>query len=144
MIKQLLFILCLLTFSFAKDNQVFAQQTSCKGYYNKQLKLFVYSQVDKMPEYPGGIAKFYKFLSNYSLNGVDNDRLQSTVFPTFIIDASGHVKNVGIYDKTPENYTQLDRNVIKLLETCPNWEPAKCDNKNVAMNFRTRMTLCYQ
>jgi len=58
MIKLFLFILCLLTFSFLKDNQVFAQQASCKGYYNKQLKFFVYSEVDTMPEYPGGIAKF--------------------------------------------------------------------------------------
>jgi len=144
MIKLFLFILCLLTFSFLKDNQVFAQQASCKGYYNKQLKFFVYSEVDTMPEYPGGIAKFYKFMSNVSLNGVNNGRLQSIVLPTFIIDASGRVKNVGISNKLPKDYTQLDRNLIKLLETCPNWVPARCNNKNVAMSFQTRLTLCYQ
>lgn len=143
MIKHLGFILCLLSFSFLKDKQGFVQQTSCKGYYDKELHLFVYTEVDEMPEFPGGIAKFYKFIFNVPLKGTDKEPLQSTVFPTFVIDASGHVKNVGIYQKLPKDYTQLDRNMIKLLKACPNWEPAQCNNKKVAMSYRTRVTLCY-
>ncbi|WP_307525871.1 hypothetical protein [Pedobacter sp. W3I1] len=137
------FILCLLSFSSLKDNESLAQQTSCKGYYDKELHQFVYTEVEKMPEYPGGISKFYKFISNVSLNGTDNERLQSTVFPTFVIDASGHVKSVGIYQKVPKDYTQLDRNMIKLLKGCPNWEPAQCEDRKVAMSYRTRLTICF-
>lgn len=144
MIKYPVFILCLLSLSFLKGKQCFAQQTPCKGYYDKELSLFVYTEVDKMPEYPGGIAKFYKFIGSVPLKGVNNELLQSTIFPTFVIDASGHVKGIGIYQKLPKDYTQLDRNMIKLLKTCADWEPAECNNKKVAMSFRSRITLCYQ
>jgi len=143
MTKQLLSIFFLSCFSFFKNEQGFAQQNSCKGYYDKELALFVYTEVDQMPEYPGGITRFYKFISDVTLVGADQEQMQSTVFPTFVIDTSGHVKSIGIYQKLPKDYTRLDRNMIKLLKDCPQWEPAKCNNKKVAMRYRTRITLCY-
>lgn len=128
---------------FSLHQVVKAQETLCAKFFDGKLHTFVYTQVDEMPEFPGGIAKFYRFISDVPLSNKNNESLQSTIFPSFVIDTTGNIKNIGIKDKLPKDYTALDRNMITLLKKCPKWIPAKCNGKKVAMRYQSRVTLCY-
>lgn len=67
--------------------------------------------LDKMPEYPGGMAALHKFLAkNIKMYG-KGDVVHGKMFISFIVDTTGHVQNpciskscfeVGIYYKEEE------------------------------------------
>jgi hypothetical protein len=46
------------------------------------------------------------------------------------------VYSIKIINKLEEDYSSIEKDVIKVLEKMPKWKPAKCNNKNIAFLYK--------
>ena len=142
--KYLVFLLYVSGFLCTR-NDFKNQQNSCTGYYDKVIHSFVYTYVDKMPEYPGGIGKFYSFLAkNIVYDGYSAENYQTKVTIVFIIDTAGTIKNAGIDKKDRKDYSKLELRYLNLLTKTPRWKPGKCNGKNVNVRYMSTINLTPQ
>lgn len=94
------------------------------------------ASVDKMPGFPGGIEKFYKYL----INKIQYTRearaagLTGRLFVRFVIDEQGLVSDVKVLSRIGFG---LDEQVESVLRTSPKWEPGSV--RNIAV--KTEMVL---
>ncbi|MFN4235575.1 MAG: energy transducer TonB [Bacteroidia bacterium] len=120
--KKLIFLLLIL-FTFIAVN---AQDNSSKEE--------VYSKVDVMPEYPGGMDDLSYFFYTHLKYPEDakKDKIEGTVFISFIVDEVGRVKNVKVVKGV---YPSLDKEAIRVASQMPKWTPGKHNGKNVKVQF---------
>ncbi len=88
------------------------------------------SAVDKIPEFPGGLEKFYKYLSN-RLRYTDEARraeVKGKLFVRFVIDENGLVSDVTVMSKIGYG---LDEQVTSVLAESPKWSPGIFRNSAV-------------
>jgi protein TonB len=97
----------------------------------------IYTQPEKMPEYPGGESA----LSQYVENHLDypqqalNDNKEGTVRVSFIVDENGKVSNpMVVGNKVGDG---LDEEAIRVINSMPNWKPGMVKGKTV----KTRLDL---
>lgn len=94
----------------------------------------VYDEAEKMPEYPGGLREFNKFLGmnmKYPKAAVAAKK-EGTVIVGFVIEEDGTVANVKILKAVDP---ELDAEALKAVSASPKWIPATVNGKPVAMNF---------
>jgi protein TonB len=89
---------------------------------------------DTVPEYPGGISAFVKYISQ-NLKYPDVARLigiSGKLYVSFIIERDGRVTNV-----TPKNCigAGCEAEATRLLETSPAWKPGIQNNRPVRVLF---------
>lgn len=89
------------------------------------------SEVDNLPQYPGGIKKFYAFLKkNYVVpEAIIKDQTKaSAVYASFIIEKDGSLSDIKIlYDFGYGSGKEL----LRVLKLCPNWMPVIKDGNPV-------------
>lgn len=88
------------------------------------------ASVDKLPEFPGGINKFYAFLKKklrYTMEA-KNAKLNARLYVRFMIDEDGFVRNVTLENKIGYG---LDEQVAGVLEESPRWVPGLVKNSAV-------------
>ena len=86
--------------------------------------------VDKSPEFPGGMSKFYKFLLRH-IHYTDEARkagLIAKMYIQFIIDENGIVQEVELMNRIGFG---LDEEVQKALLNSPHWLPGLVKNEPV-------------
>ena len=89
--------------------------------------------VEQMPEYPGGLAEFYKyFQKNFKFKkcGFMNDSGKIDV--EFIINQDGKASDVKILRGICPN---IDEEVIRVIEEMPAWHPGKQRGQNVRVYY---------
>ena len=105
-------------------------QTKCNNEYDVKLKKMIYTTVDTMPEFPDGLIGFNKFILGH-LRYPNQGTFQGSVTCSFIIDNNGNLIAPEIYKKAADNYTALEKEILKVLSTSPKWRPGKCGDKKV-------------
>ena len=132
-------IVCVLGFL----NNVNAQQTKavdCQKLYDKSLDIYIYSTADKWAEFPdGGDQGFMKFFAqNFHMPA----QFQGTLKLAFVVTADGKIidkkivsrlTNDKFYYKKPSEYSRVDSAGVKVLDLMPDWKPATCNGKPVAV-----------
>lgn len=86
--------------------------------------------VDKVPEFPGGLEKFYKYLTN-RLRYTEEARraaVKGKLYVRFVIDEEGLVRNVTLMSKIGYG---LDEQVEGVLAQSPKWMPGLLRNSAV-------------
>lgn len=86
--------------------------------------------IDSIPHYPGGISCFMKWLDStmvYPPACVRN-RISGTVVMAFIVDPSGHTKDIRIIKGA---HRQLNNEALRTLHLMKPWKPAMKHGKNV-------------
>lgn len=97
----------------------------------------VYSQAEKMPEYPGGESALSKFVENnisYPQDAIDQNT-EGTVKVNFVVDEKGKVVNPMVEGKSLNK--GLDDEAIKVVKQMPAWKPGMVKGKPV----KTRLSL---
>lgn len=93
-------------------------------------KIYSMSQVDKMPEYPGGLDIFYKYLNSELSSPSPKDSIY--LLYRIQIDRNGIVKNTSVLS----GYSfEFDENVKKVIENSEKWSPRIKDNVQVPVFF---------
>lgn len=94
----------------------------------------VYTLVDIMPQFPGGVSAQMKFLAShikYPVKALENKE-SGRVVVKCIITEKGQIKDVRIIrGKSPS----LDAEAIRVIQSMPNWIPGKLKGKNVSVYY---------
>lgn len=108
--------------------------SSCVKQYDSRLKRDVYTQVDQLPEFPGGLKAFVQYtVKNVRVH--QDEATQGTFRIELVIDANGIVIDQKIIGKEPDAYNKNEIELIKIVKEMPKWTPAKCNNRKVMFRY---------
>lgn len=96
----------------------------------------IFTMVDQMPEFPGGEQERLKFIqqnTRYPAEEKEN-RIEGTVYVSFIIDKQGNIKNIKVKRGVPGG-AGLDKEALRVVSMMPKWKPGKQNGKEVLVQF---------
>jgi len=85
-------------------------------------KVYDFVSIEKQPEFPGGIAKFYKYLGSsikYPKIAQENN-VQGKVFLSFVVEKDGSLTDVQI---TRGLGSGTDEEAMRVIKESPKWNP---------------------
>lgn len=85
-------------------------------------KIYEFTALEKQPEFPGGIDKFYKYLSNsinYPSMAAENG-VQGKVYLQFVVEKDGKLTDIQVV-KGPGSGTNEE--AVRVLKASPKWHP---------------------
>ena len=94
----------------------------------------VYSEVEVMPQYPGGQEALFKFISEnvtYPQNAHKNN-IEGKVFVQFIVDKKGAVTNAKVVRGVDPD---LDKEALRVINLMEKWTPGKNKGKTVKVKY---------
>ncbi|MCE3226263.1 MAG: hypothetical protein K0S32_814 [Bacteroidetes bacterium] len=98
----------------------------------------VYTIVEEMPEFPGGNAELYKFISSNIILPVscheDKHFLSCKVFVKFVVTAEGEAVNAIVVKGCPGN-PDCDKEAKRVIGIMPKWKPGKMNGKAVSVYY---------
>ena len=103
----------------------------------------VYSFVEQMPVFPGGIDSLNEFIFK-NLNtdcDADEDCLSGNVFVKFIVNENGSVSNAQIIKPISP---QFDQEVLRVISLMPNWTPGKQSGNKVKVWYTLKVNIDYK
>lgn len=94
----------------------------------------VFSEVDQLPEYPGGLEKLKQFVAeNVSYpEEAKKEGIQGKVFVSFTINKKGEVVDAEIAEGVD---SFLDKEALRVVEAMPVWTPGKKDGHLVSVRL---------
>jgi protein TonB len=98
-----------------------------------------YDVVEKMPQFPGGQAELFKFISENMKYPVDaqKKKIQGRVILSFVVNEDGSISDVHVVRKV---YPSLDAEAIRVVKMMPKWQPGYQDGKAVKVRYVIPMT----
>lgn len=103
------------------------------NYLDIEGKATVKENIESPPRFPGGIEKFYAFLSRnirYPLNAVD---VQGRVYVSFIVSETGKLEDIKIDRKLNPDF---DREALRVMKLSPDWLPGVLFGKKVKVLYK--------
>ena len=90
--------------------------------------------VEKMPEYPGGIEAFMKFLSENVRypEAASKAGIQGRVLVNFIVEKDGSISNIHVIQKVND---YLDAEAVRVVGAMPKWTPGMQSGKAVRVKY---------
>ncbi|TWF41700.1 hypothetical protein FHW36_103504 [Chitinophaga polysaccharea] len=107
---------------------------TCPHQFDTLAGMNVFTQIDHMPEFPGGESALMRFLVRNFRNS-EQDQFQATFFCRFVIDRTGKVIAVGILNKSPSEWSPAERALVNAVNKMPKWKPGSCAGKLVPLLF---------
>ena len=94
----------------------------------------VFDIVEQMPEYPGGQAALFEFISKnvkYPEDAVKK-KVEGKVFVTFVVDTDGKITDVSLLRKV---FPSLDAEAMRVISAMPNWIPGRQKGQAVRVKY---------
>lgn len=94
----------------------------------------VFSNPEVMPEFPGGVAALYRYLSKnlvYPYKAKENN-IQGTVFLAFVVEKDGSISNLEILRGIGGG---CDEEALRVVQSMPRWIPGKMGIHAVRVSF---------
>ena len=91
--------------------------------------------VEKMPEFPGGQAALFKFLSEnvkYPKEAVKKG-IQGRVICQFVVEKDGSISNVEVVRSGGHHL--LDQEAVRVISIMPKWKPGTLRGKPVRVKY---------
>lgn len=93
----------------------------------------IFTIVEQMPEFPGGMEALYQFLaSNIKYPGGPDDCVNGKVIVSFVIEKDGTVSDAKVVRKL---HPAFDEEALRVVKLMPKWEPGRQDGKPVRVQF---------
>jgi TonB family protein len=99
----------------------------------------VYDVVEQMPEFSGGHAALFEFLSkniHYPEEARKNS-IQGRVIATFVVEKDGNISNARVVKSVDPS---LDAEALRVINSMPNWNPGKQNGKAVRVKYTVPVT----
>ncbi len=95
--------------------------------------------VEKMPEYPGGIEAFMKFLTEniHYPEAASKAGIQGRVLVNFIVEKDGRISNIHVIQKVND---YLDAEAVRVVGAMPKWTPGMQEGKAVRVKYTVPIT----
>ena len=97
----------------------------------------IYTVVSKMPEFPGGQASAFEYLTDnlsYPPSAYQSD-LEGTVHVSFIVNESGYLDNIQVKKSLTKGLISCDNEALRLVRQMPKWTPGYEDGKTVKVLY---------
>ena len=94
----------------------------------------VFTVVEEMPRFPGGMEECQKFLAknlNYPVE-LQKAKVEGRVIAQFVVGKDGSISNVSIVRGV---HPELDAEALRVINMMPKWIPGKQRGQNVAVKF---------
>ena len=123
---------------FVFSTKATAQKTLNKADV-KEKDLYVLADVEKLPEFPGGLTEFYKFIGkNFKMSAEANKiKVKGKAYMQFIIEKDGSLSDIKTI-KDP-GYGLGDE-AIRVLKLSPKWTAATQEGKAVRVMYSLPIT----
>jgi protein TonB len=92
----------------------------------------IYTTVEQMPEFPGGIEEMYKFLGDnlkYPQSAIENG-ITGRVYVQFVVDKNGRISSIKVIRPLGGG---CDEEAIRVVKKMPSWAPGKQNGKSVSV-----------
>jgi protein TonB len=95
----------------------------------------VFSDVEDMPQFPGGEDSLQAFIrrNTHFPEELKLNNFKGTAFMNFIISKKGEVKNVKILQGCGS--AKLDKEALRLFSIMPEWKPGKDNGQAVTVSL---------
>ncbi|PBQ32363.1 hypothetical protein CNR22_11470 [Sphingobacteriaceae bacterium] len=135
----LIFFMGLRGFS-QKDSTLYLDSNSLSGLFDNQV---VYSVVDSLPQYPGGLAAFVRYFhKDISYPSATSDVISSSIKISFIVDTLGAIQNVFVSKNSMG--PDFEKQIKDVLKRSTNWKPAISNNKKVCSRLTFPIRIHYR
>jgi len=118
-----IFLFLFVKVSFAQDNVL------------QEQKKDIYTVVEYMPEYPGGMTEMMKFIQTnikYPQYCLERN-IGGKSFLKFVVTPEGKIENVIILKSA--GFEVMDNEALRVVRLMPNWKPGSQNGTNVPVYF---------
>lgn len=125
-------------FDNEKDSSVYEYLSNQPVRYIRKSvlqKAEIFTVVEYMPEYPGGVNEMFKFIQStvhYPINAQEKS-LGGKVFLKFVVDSTGKIAEVNVIKST--GVEELDQEAVRVVRAMPKWKPGSQNGRNVNVFF---------
>ena len=113
------------------DKKVIVTTSETEAVTNNPSEDGIYDAVEKKPDFPGGLQKFYDFIgSNFKMPNVDG--LKGKVYIKFIVEVDGSLSNFEVMQDIGHG---TGEEAIRVLKLSPKWIPGEQDGKKVRVQY---------
>ena len=89
--------------------------------------------IEKRPEFPGGMEKFYIFFNkNFKFPENEDEDIKGKVFVSFVVEKEGSLSDLKVLRDIGYG---TGKEVIRVLKMCPKWNPGMQNGKKVRVLF---------
>ncbi len=94
----------------------------------------VYIAVEKMPEFPGGQAAMFKYLSDKFRipSAAQRAGAEGTVVLSFVVGPTGEISNIEVLKKLGFG---LDEEAVRVIQSMPKWNPGEQNGRKVSVKY---------
>ena len=106
-------------------------------------KVYNIAMVEQKPEFPGGEAAMYKWISdhiNYPVAAAE-EGVQGRVVVEFVVSKTGNVENVRVLRG---RHPALDKEATRLVKSMPKWQPGRNNGQPVKVTYTLPITFKLQ
>jgi TonB family protein len=119
-----------------------AQEKPAEAAPEVQEETQIFTVVEEMPEYPGGMDAMYKYMGETIKypDAAKKNNISGIVYINFIVEKDGEVTNVNLLRGFDG---ECDKEALRVVREMPNWKPGKQRGKavRVAYNMPVKFTL---
>lgn len=87
--------------------------------------------IEVKPEFPGGMAKFYKYVGN-NYRSPEEEGLAGKVYVTFVVEKDGSLTDIKVVRDIGFG---TGKEAIRVLKSCPKWNPGEQNGKKVRVLY---------
>ena len=94
----------------------------------------VFDVVEKMPEYPGGQAALFEYLSKNVKYPEDaaKKKIEGRVLVTFVVNTDGSITDIEVFKKA---FPSLDAEAVRVISGMPKWTPGEQKGQKVRVKY---------
>ncbi len=93
--------------------------------------------IEVKPDFPGGMAKFYKFVGN-NYRTPEEEGLAGKVYVTFVVEKDGSLTDIKVVRDIGFG---TGKEAIRVLKSCPKWNPGEQNGKKVRVLHSLPITI---
>ena len=93
--------------------------------------------IEVKPDFPGGMAKFYKFVGN-NYRTPEEEGLAGKVYVTFVVEKDGSLTDIKVVRDIGFG---TGKEAIRVLKSCPKWNPGEQNGKKVRVLYSLPITI---
>ena len=102
----------------------------------------IYTMVEKMPEFPGGMFQLLKYITkNLKASDQESD-IRGRVIVRFVVNRDGSISGAKIVRGIDPTY--YDKEVLRLVNSMPRWIPGQQNGKNVRVQYTLPIRIDFQ
>ena len=101
------------------------------------------AMVEQKPEFPGGEAAMYKFLSDNIVypSAASEEGIQGRVVVEFVVGRDGSITNVKV---VRPRHPALDKEAVRVIKSMPKWMPGRNNGQPVKVTYTLPVTFKLQ